>query len=57
LRQICRKGREAGVAIGMFTGNPGELPKWQEMGASLFLLGSDHGFMLNGADALIASLR
>ena len=54
---ICAKGREAGVTIGMFTGNLDELPKWRAAGASLFLLGSDHGFMLTGAAHMTAQVR
>ena len=54
---ICAKGREAGVTIGMFTANLDEIPKWRSAGASLFLLGSDHGFMLSGAAALTQSVR
>lgn len=54
---ICAKGQEAGVTIGMFTGSLDELPKWRAAGASLFLLGSDHGFMLTGAAQLTAKVR
>ncbi|MCR9078520.1 MAG: aldolase/citrate lyase family protein [Hyphomonadaceae bacterium] len=54
---ICAKGREAGVSIGMFTGNLDELPKWCAAGASLFLLGSDHGFMLTGAAQMAKQVR
>ncbi|MEM1036755.1 MAG: aldolase/citrate lyase family protein [Pseudomonadota bacterium] len=54
---ICAKGREAGVCIGMFTANLDELPKWRASGASLFLLGSDHSFMLKGAAELTSKVR
>ena len=54
---ICAKGSEAGVTVGMFTGNLDELPKWRASGASLFLLGSDHGFMLSGAAQMTAQVR
>ena len=57
VEMVCRKGREAGVTIGMFTANLDELPAWRETGASLFLLGSDHGFMLSGAAELAARAR
>jgi 2-keto-3-deoxy-L-rhamnonate aldolase RhmA len=36
----------------MFTPRPADVPHWQEKGASLFLLGSDHGFMRDGAASL-----
>ncbi|MEM1263801.1 MAG: aldolase/citrate lyase family protein [Pseudomonadota bacterium] len=54
---ICRIGREARVAVGMFTPNVGELPRWCELGASLFMLQSDHAFMLRGAAELAESIR
>lgn len=57
VEMICAKGREAGVTIGMFTGDLSELPGWRARGASLFLLGSDHSFMLAGASDLVARAR
>lgn len=53
VEMICLKGRAAGVTIGMFTADLNEIPKWRDMGVSLFLLGSDHGFMLDGASRLM----
>ena len=57
VEMICRKGKEAGATIGMFTADLSELPKWRAAGASLFLLGSDHGFMLSGASNLTLAVR
>lgn len=57
VEMICAKGKAAGVTIGMFTANLDEVPKWREAGASLFLLGSDHSFMLQGAADLTKSVR
>jgi len=57
VEMICRKGREAGVTIGMFTANLDEFPGWRAKGASLFLLGSDHSFMLSGAADLISRAK
>ena len=57
VEMICRKGKEAGATIGMFTADLSELPKWRAAGASLFLLGSDHGFMLSGASSLTQAVR
>lgn len=57
VEMICRKGAEAGATIGMFTGDISEIPKWRELGASLFLLSSDHAFMLAGAAGLTEAVR
>ncbi|TRX56770.1 HpcH/HpaI aldolase family protein [Thalassomonas sp. M1454] len=42
-------------ACGMFVGNLAELPQWKKLGVSLFLLGSDHNFLLSGANTLRAA--
>jgi 2-keto-3-deoxy-L-rhamnonate aldolase RhmA len=36
----------------MFVGDLSELPHWISLGVGLFLIGSDHGFMLSGAQQL-----
>ena len=51
---ICAAGRKAGIAVGMFTPGIDEIPRWRAAGASLFLLGSDQGFVLSGARQLAA---
>ncbi len=42
----------AGRPVGMFTSRPADVPLWRDKGVSLFLLGSDHGFIRDGARAL-----
>lgn len=54
---ICRQCRAAGKAVGMFTPDLSELPRWRELGASLFLLKSDHAFLLAGANQLSDAIR
>ncbi len=57
VEKICRSAVDAGMPVGMFVGDLDELPRWQEMGANLFLLSSDHGFLLQGANGLIQRFR
>lgn len=57
IEAICRAGQNAGKSIGMFTANLAELPKWRSLGASWFLLGSDHSFMLKGASLMAEEVR
>lgn len=52
---ICAAGRSAGCAIGMFTPSIDDVSRWRAAGASLFLLGSDQGFILSGARQLAAA--
>jgi 2-keto-3-deoxy-L-rhamnonate aldolase RhmA len=51
---ICAAGQRGDAAVGMFTPNMSEIARWRAAGASLFLLGSDHGFVLSGARELAA---
>lgn len=57
VESICNKARAANRCVGMFTANIEEISKWRELGVSLFLLGSDHSFMLNGASEFAAKVR
>ncbi|WOH35780.1 aldolase/citrate lyase family protein [Thalassotalea fonticola] len=45
----CKKYNKT---CGMFVGDLTELPQWLEQGVSLYLLGSDHSFLLQGAQQL-----
>lgn len=51
---VCAAGRRHSRTVGMFLGRVEDTPMWREKGASFFLLGSDHGFMLAGAADLLA---
>jgi 2-keto-3-deoxy-L-rhamnonate aldolase RhmA len=49
---IVRDARRANLAVGLFVPDTAEIAKWTDLGASLFLLASDHNFLLNGAKQL-----
>lgn len=57
VERICAAGKAAGRPVGMFLARPSDIPQWAAKGASLFLLGSDHGFLLAGAKALVETGR
>jgi len=57
VQDICAAGRAEETAVGLFTPDLGELPAWQDAGASLFLLGSDQSMILDGANALAQVIR
>jgi len=50
---VCAAGLRHGRRIGMFLARIEDVALWQGKGASLFLLGSDHGFLLAGAADLL----
>lgn len=54
VEQICASGARAGRPVGMFLGDLSEIPRWQELDASLFVLSSDHAFLQQGAHELVA---
>jgi 2-keto-3-deoxy-L-rhamnonate aldolase RhmA len=47
--EACRK---AGRFCGMFLSRVEDVPHWRSLGVNLFLLGSDHGFLREGAASL-----
>jgi 2-keto-3-deoxy-L-rhamnonate aldolase RhmA len=52
---VCAAGQRHGVPVGMFLARVADVSQWRARGATLFLLGSDHAFLLAGAAALVAS--
>lgn len=57
VERVCAAGANAGRAVGMFVGDYSEIPRWRELGASLFILSSDHGFLLGGAAQLVQQFQ
>jgi len=49
---VCAAAQKHQRPVGMFLAKPEEVAQWRAKGATLFLLGSDHGFLLSGAAAL-----
>ncbi len=57
VERICTAGRSADRAVGMFLTRVGDVRRWREAGASLFLLASDQDFLRAGATQLAADIR
>ena len=55
--RIVAAGKAAGRTTGMFLGRVSDVPMWRERGSSLFILGSDHDFLLQGAAKLAEAVR
>ena len=55
VRRICRAGARHQRCVGMFTSTVAEALTWRAEGASLFLLGSDQQWVLQGARELKAA--
>ena len=54
---VCAAGMRHGRPVGMFLARPTDAPLWRKQGASLFLLESDHTFLLAGARRLAETVR
>jgi 2-keto-3-deoxy-L-rhamnonate aldolase RhmA len=57
VNKIVDVANQYGLATGMFIANLDELDDWFKKDVSLFLLGSDHSFMLSGARQLQAKFE
>ena len=57
IEAVCAAGLRHGRPVGMFLARVADVPLWTAKGASLFLLGSDHSFLLSGAAGLIATAK
>lgn len=55
--RIVTAGKAAGRTTGMFLGRVSDVGIWHEKGASLFILGSDHDFLLQGAARLAEAAK
>jgi len=53
VEDLCKTIIKAGKPVGMFTGVLAEIPHWRSLGVTLFLLGSDHSFLKQGANNLV----
>jgi 2-keto-3-deoxy-L-rhamnonate aldolase RhmA len=53
VQKVCAAGRSHGRPVGMFLARVEDAASWRAQGASLFLLGSDHSFLLAGAADLL----
>jgi len=55
--RVCAAAADAGRATGMFVRSVEEVARWRNCGVSLFLLASDHAFILRGAAALVEAFE
>ncbi len=55
--RVCAAGKAVGRTIGMFLPRVADVPHWRAKGASLFILQSDHEFLLAGAAVLTDAVR
>lgn len=55
--KVCEVAKRHNKAVGIFVPSVDDVEKWQARGVSLFLMGSDHGFIKQGANALCAKIK
>lgn len=54
---VCDAGRRHARPTGLYLSREADIAAWAEKGAQLFLLGSDHGFLLAGAAELARAAK
>ncbi len=57
VERVCAAAAAAHKPAGMFLARVEDVPHWRARGASLFLLGSDHTFLLAGANELARRVK
>ena len=57
VKKICAAGKAANTPVGMFAPRVEEVARWAAAGANLFLLDSDHGFILKQASELARRVK
>ncbi|MBY6091906.1 HpcH/HpaI aldolase family protein [Maritimibacter alkaliphilus] len=58
VQEMCRRVISAqGAATGLFLGQPSQAGQWREIGASLFILGTDQGFLMQAARGAVTAFR
>lgn len=57
VERVCAAGVAEGKPVGMFLARLEDVAQWTAKGATLFLLGSDHGFLLAGANSLAQRVK
>lgn len=55
--QICSAAISANRRIGMFVADLNDIPYWRDQGVTLFLLGSEHGFIKQGVKELLTTAK
>ncbi len=53
VQKICKAAREQERPVGIFLDSPVAVPRWRKMGVSFFAIGSDHGCLRSGANAIV----
>ena len=56
VKKICNTAQKYNRRVGLFTPDIDSIEFWQSLGASLFLLGSDHQFLKNGIKNFLSSI-
>ncbi|PWE29876.1 aldolase [Maritimibacter sp. 55A14] len=54
--RVIAAGQKAGVAVGLFVGDPAQIPVWRERGVTLFVCGSDQALLRKSATQLMATV-
>lgn len=57
IARVIAAGKKAGVATGLFVGDPAHIAAWRDKGISLFVCGSDQAFLRGSVNKMIAETK
>jgi 2-keto-3-deoxy-L-rhamnonate aldolase RhmA len=57
IERVITAGRKAGVAVGLFVGDPAQITGWHAKGVTLFVCGSDQSMLRKSAGQMMATAR
>ena len=57
IERVIAAGERTNTPIGLFVGNPAQIPVWHAKGVTLFVCGSDQSMLRNAATALVSDGR
>lgn len=56
-KKICAAANKADRRLGIFVADLNDVSYWRDQGVTLFLLGSEHGFIKQGVNSLLAQTK
>ena len=57
IKRIVAAGKKAGIPVGLFVGDAGQVAGWHANGVTLFVVGSDQSMLRRSASAAMAAAR
>lgn len=57
IMRVVQAAQRAGIAAGLFVGDAGQIPRWQDRGVTVFVCGSDQSILMRGARDMLTQAK